>query len=284
MKLGESEAFSPDLVVCLSLSWGMALLVAASAFGQMQPVYPTYEGWTANDDGTYTLVFGYHNANSIPVEIAPGPENGFLVRNSASPAEDSSGRGVEDLGQPTRFLPGRQRSVCRMVVGPEFRGNLQWRLGFAGISTETTERGGVDPLYLLEAIGPAYRATRDIDTAAVEKRRCINRPPIVSAGRDSRTAVGELVELSGFVADDGLPRGAKVESRWRVLEGPGDTAFIDASMPRARLRFLAAGDYRLELLATDSMSESRAEVTVHVTSEGDLSKGSGSGRASRPRG
>ena len=236
------------------------LLPAASGFAQSDPVYPTYEGWTANPDGTYTLVFGYFNANSVAVEIRPGQANGFVPElEVGEPA---------DRGQPVRFSPGRQRNVCRLVVPPDFVGNLQWRLSFAGTTTDTTEQGGLDPLYLLERIGPRYRATRDIDTAQTPKGRCINRAPTVSAGRDSSAAKGAPLELTGFVSDDGLPRGGALESAWSQLSGPDKATFDDPTAPRTRVRFSAAGDYELALSASDAELESRATVTIHVTAAG----------------
>ena len=36
--------------------------VGAQAMG---PIYPSYEGYLTNEDGTHTLIFGYFNSNLV---------------------------------------------------------------------------------------------------------------------------------------------------------------------------------------------------------------------------
>ena len=60
-----------------------------------EPVYPAYEGWYENADGSFTLLVGYFNPNkeqTLNVEIGEG--------NYMSP-------GPLDQGQPTHFPSGR---------------------------------------------------------------------------------------------------------------------------------------------------------------------------------
>ena len=59
---------------------------------------PFMEGWYANEDGTYSISFGYLNLNQDTLEIPLGEDN-FL-----EPAEF-------DGMQPTTFYPGHQRGV-----------------------------------------------------------------------------------------------------------------------------------------------------------------------------
>ena len=67
----------------------------------MQPVY---EGWNRNDDGSYTLWFGYLNRNYEEEPHVPaGPDNFFAP-------------GPEDRGQPTHFYPRRQNFVFGVEV------------------------------------------------------------------------------------------------------------------------------------------------------------------------
>ena len=77
-----------------------------------QPIYPAYDGFVKNPDGSYTLAFGYFNHNRETVTIPPGTGNFF----SPLPA---------DRRQPTTFLPGQHRFQCPMVVGPDFDGKLR---------------------------------------------------------------------------------------------------------------------------------------------------------------
>ena len=141
-----------------------ALLAATSATAQPnRPIYTVYEGHVLNDDGTAVLVFGYYNHNSVPVEIPAGEANGFNP-------------GPADRGQPTVFEPGRQRNVCLIVLPDDYEGNLGWTLTWAERTQTTTERGGIDPLYLIENIS---MPTADANCSRASK-------PTTSTGR-SRT-------------------------------------------------------------------------------------------------
>lgn len=69
-----------------------------------QHIEPAYEGWLRNDDDTITLVFGYFNENWEQEPNIEVGENNFF-----SPGE-------RDRGQPTRFLPRRNRFTFEVVV------------------------------------------------------------------------------------------------------------------------------------------------------------------------
>ncbi|HKA07275.1 MAG TPA: hypothetical protein VKD71_08465, partial [Gemmataceae bacterium] len=56
-----------------------------------QVVTPTYEGWWPNDDGSFTLFFGYFNTNwQEELDVPIGPDNAIEP-------------GGPDQGQPTHF-------------------------------------------------------------------------------------------------------------------------------------------------------------------------------------
>ena len=76
-------------------------------------IAPFLEGWYANEDGTYTLSFGYLNRNEEAVEIPLG--DGNLLE----PAQF-------DGGQPTTFLPGRHRGVFAVTVPAAISGEDVW--------------------------------------------------------------------------------------------------------------------------------------------------------------
>src|ERR1700687_3496842 len=73
-------------------------------FSNGQDVVPAYEGWLRNSDGTFTFVFGYFNRNWQEELLIPAGPN-----NKIDP-------GPEDRGQPTCFLPRRQRWLFRVQV------------------------------------------------------------------------------------------------------------------------------------------------------------------------
>ena len=73
-----------------------------------QTVSPAYEGFEANPDGSYNLLFGYMNRNWLEeVDVSTGPDNFF------SP-------GPEDRGQPSHFLPRRNRFIFKVQVPADF--------------------------------------------------------------------------------------------------------------------------------------------------------------------
>ena len=71
-------------------------------------VYPAFEGWYQNPDGTYNLLLGYYNRNQKQtLDIPIGPNN------RVEP-------GGPDLGQPTYFLVGRGWGVFAIKVPKDF--------------------------------------------------------------------------------------------------------------------------------------------------------------------
>ena len=110
---------------------GAVLAVAASpaaaqTAGGGDTISPAYEGWEQNRDGSYNLVFGYMNRNWDALDIPVGPDN---VIEPGGP----------DQGQPTHFLPRRNRVVFRVHVPADFGENdeVVWTVTANGSS-----RGG----------------------------------------------------------------------------------------------------------------------------------------------
>src|SRR5688500_8803346 len=91
-----------------------AALAMPSAQGQLpgveplhdagQDVTPSFEGWFPNEDGTFSLSFGYMNRNLKEiVEIPVGPNNRIEP-------------GGPDRGQPAHFLTRRHMGVFTVTV------------------------------------------------------------------------------------------------------------------------------------------------------------------------
>jgi hypothetical protein len=135
--------------------------VGATAAQPRHPVYLIYDGFIANPDGSLTLAFGYYNVNRVEVSVA-GDDNVFLP-------------GAADRGQPTVFLPGRQRFACVMVVPETFGGRLQWQVRFAGHESVTTARI-LDPLYALEEAS-ARESVEGIEVDGAPQEVCLERNP-----------------------------------------------------------------------------------------------------------
>lgn len=232
--------------------------VAVSSAQQNQPIYPAYEGYVKNPDGSYTLSFAYFSHNSEPVTIPPGENNSF----APAPA---------DRNGPTTFKPGHWRFQCAMVVGPEFDGKLRWTLTYAGTTTGTSERMLQSNWNLVEGAAEL----KQIDYAKVPRGVCLNRAPIVRVlgavagrGRGATPALSasasEVFNLFGSVNDEGLPRTGRLTAGWKQLSGPGTVTFENPAAARTRVRFSAPGAYELELTGSDSELTSTTRVVINV--------------------
>src|SRR4051794_11694910 len=88
--------------------------VAISLHAQFEKtISVTFDGWRKLPDGRFELVFGYMNRNAGEVTVPLGADN----RVEPAPA---------DHGQPTNFLPGRQRDIFSIVVPANFTGKYVW--------------------------------------------------------------------------------------------------------------------------------------------------------------
>ena len=115
--------------VARALTPAVALLVLACgsagaqslSYTKGQNVSPAYEGWEEGPDGELYFLFGYMNRNWEETPNVPiGPNNSF----SPGPA---------DRGQPTNFLPRRNRFVFKVPVPADFgEQELVWSLKVAG--------------------------------------------------------------------------------------------------------------------------------------------------------
>lgn len=224
---------------------------------QNQPIYPAYDGFLKNPDGSYTLAFAYFSHNADVVTISPGAANSF----TPSPV---------DRMQPTTFKPGHWRFQCVMVVGPEFDGKMRWTLTYAGTTTGTSERMLQSNWNLVEGAGELAK----IDYAKVTKGVCLNRPPQVRVlGITARRGqvptltakVGEDLNLFGSAHDEGLPRGKSFVVGWKVLKGPGTVTFSHPAAARTKAMFTAPGTYELELTASDGELTSQTRLNVAVS-------------------
>ena len=155
LSLAAAVVVSAAAVAALAVPAAASLLAAQPR----HPVYLIYDGFVRNADGALTLAFGYHNVNRVEVTVE-GEDNAFLP-------------GAADRGQPTVFLPGRQRFACVLVVPEAFDGRLQWQVRFAGHESVTTARL-LNPLYALEEAS-AEQAVEGIELDGAPQGICLER-------------------------------------------------------------------------------------------------------------
>jgi hypothetical protein len=237
----------------------VVVIAPLSGFEQAnQPIYPVYDGYVKNADGSYTLSFAYFSHNANEVTIQPGPNNSF----SPTPG---------DRMQPITFLPGHWRYQCVMVVPADFDGKMKWTLNYGGTSTGSSERMLQSNWNLFEREGGAQLAR--LDYAKLPKGVCINQPPTVrvlgvTANPKNpptlNVGVNEELNLFGSVRDEGLPRTGKLVAEWKMLKGPGTVKFTIPGSARTKAIFSAPGIYELELTGSDSEFTRTTRVNVKV--------------------
>jgi len=196
----------------------VGLLIAPSAGAQSltyskgQNVAPAYEGWEQDADGTKYFLFGYMNRNwEEEIDVPVGPENGFNV-------------GGADHGQPTHFLPRRNRFVFRVRVPADFtaKDELIWTLTTHGKTEQAFAT--LRPDYIVDDVVKASETgALGAGTSSPEVRS--NKPPAVRIEevKARNVKVGEWLPLVAEVKDDGIPKprgagfaGAAVRSTARL--------------------------------------------------------------------
>ena len=215
------------------LTAAAVVIVAASAVAQpprsplaLEPqgstgeaIWPAYEGWSRNADGSLTLLLGYFNRNDAVVEIPVGEDN-------------LMGPGDADKGQPTHFLPGRNWGVFSITV-PEDRAEerLTWTIR---VNNQLSEIAfWANPAYytdpFLNRANGNVPPTLRIGAVGAD----VQGPPHGVAATLS-TTVGEPLGLLATVTDRPLTiepeqrRGRRrppVSLTWKKYRGPGDVTF-----------------------------------------------------------
>lgn len=152
-----------------------------------QSVIPYFEGWIRNANGTFDMVFGYFNRNFVQEFAIPaGPDN------SVEP-------GPTDQGQPTYFLPRRQRFVYRVRVPADFgKKEVVWTITANG----RTERGYGNLLPEQEITERVVITNGNFNPGHDDP----NKPPALTIAPLSAVRLGTPVTLAARVTDDGLPK------------------------------------------------------------------------------
>jgi hypothetical protein len=180
---------------------------------------PFGEGWYANEDGTFSLSFGYVNLNLDTLYIPVG-ENNFLDH----PEFD----GV----QATVFFPGRHRGVWSLTLPAEMKDTDVWwtlttkygnvtrvpgRVGAVAYELDWKPRphGSVTPMVSFEGESGVGRG-----------------PPGIFAERTLTVAAGSPITLSVNATDPSErdlddPRNTEIPLRvvWSEFQGPGPVQF-----------------------------------------------------------
>ena len=206
-------------------AWAVLLLSTpvvgqSLSYSRGQNVSPAYEGWEVAADGTKYFVFGYMNRNwEEEVEVPVGSENGFNI-------------GDADQGQPTRFLPRRNRFVFRVPVPKGFseKDELVWTLTTQGKAEKAFASLRLD--YQIDDVVRASE-TGALGAGSSSPEIRANKPPTVEVqGRKALDAkVGEPVRLVVEVADDGIPKRRGSGLSGAAVSNTGSRRDVNAETP-----------------------------------------------------
>ncbi|MDH3732970.1 MAG: hypothetical protein OEU54_05525 [Gemmatimonadota bacterium] len=202
-----------------------AATVGQLTYSKGQNVSPAFEGWTQNADGSYELLFGYMNRNWLEeLDVPVGDANYF----SPGPA---------DRGQPTHFMPRRNRWVFKVRVPADWGDKeLVWTLTTAG-KTEHAY-ASLRPDYVVDNVVIASE-TGALGAGSSNAETRSNTPPVISleGGPTRRVTVGQTLELTAVVEDDGIPRARSRDAGGDEQEDPdGPRTLSDRQLrPPARV-------------------------------------------------
>ncbi|MEX1197554.1 MAG: hypothetical protein WEB57_06815 [Pseudohongiellaceae bacterium] len=190
------------MIMMMALSLVASDVLAQQTYREGQHVEPAFEGWRRAEDGSINLIFGYHNENWEEKLDIPVGENNFF-----SPGE-------ADRGQPTHFLPRRNRFTFAVNVDAE------WADRDEEVVWEVTSPNGetrrayatVNPDYIIDDVVIASETgSLGAGTSTPESRA--NTAPQVTVLGDHEpdeeivryARVGEPLVIETKVEDDGLP-------------------------------------------------------------------------------
>jgi hypothetical protein len=175
-----------------------------------QPVSTAFEGWEEEDDGSRYFLFGYMNANwEQEPEISIGPNNYIVLGEPGTGGADPGAfdASVADQGQPTRFLPRRNRFIFKVPVPEGFNATDEviWTL-----TANDTTVSAYASLRLDYRVDGLIKASEQGAIGAGTTNPIIRAnvaPTLRVEGPAARTVrVGESLRLTAVATDDGVPK------------------------------------------------------------------------------
>jgi len=225
MRVWQGRAARRSAFVALTV----LLMAGARPSAQFEKtISATFDGWNKLPDGSFELVFGYMNRNADPLDIPLGAANAV----DPSPA---------DRGQPTSFLPGRQRNAFRIHVPAGFKGKYVWTLTYAGLTQTAT--ASIDQNYSLDVGDPEPPTIKPPADATAKVNQPVKLTPMVGAA--PRPVVDPNADIVARRAGN-----APINVWWSKFRGPGTITFGDgprpgAANPTARNREQPLGSFRV---------------------------------------
>jgi len=190
IRSGRAQLLLAALTVVLAYQTASTQMLS---YASGQTVSPAFEGWEKNDDGSFNMMFGYMNRNwEEEVNVAVGPDNNI------SP-------GVPDQGQPTRFLPRRNRFVFKVRVPRDWgKKELVWTLTTKG-KTERAYGTLREDSLVDNLVQASEQGALGAGISSPEIRANV-APTLTMDGGDRRAQVGQPLTVIAIAKDDGVPR------------------------------------------------------------------------------
>jgi hypothetical protein len=201
-----------------------------------QNIYPAFEGWYTNSDGSYTLLVGYFNRNKKEeLDVPIGPENKIEP-------------GGPDQGQPTHFLVGRGWGTIAIKVPKDFGDKkLVWTITANGKTVAVPF--GLVKGYQVEPYRDAAMGNTPPKLKFEPNGATLQGPPLPLAQAYTMTATaGEPAPITVWATDEGpteitpaagggttSPTGAAPARNPRLsvvlsmYRGPGTITFADST-------------------------------------------------------
>ena len=168
---------------------------SAQSYSRGQNISPAFEGWEENPDGSMSFLFGYMNRNwEEEIDVPVGPDNNIQP-------------GGPEMGQPTHFLPRRNRFMFRVRVPKGFteKDEMIWTLTTKGKTEKAYATIRID--YKIDDVVIASETGSLGAGTSSPEIRANKRPTVQVEGDKKRTArVGQPLALVAIVTDDGVPR------------------------------------------------------------------------------
>ncbi len=232
---------------------------AQLSYSSGQTISPAYEGYEVNPDGSYNLLFGYLNRNwEEELNIPVGPDNHF------SP-------GLPDRGQPTHFLPRRNRFVFKVHMPADYDPDQEvvWTLRSQG--QEKKAFATLRPDLLVDNMIIASE-TGALGGGRSDPEGRLNTPPVIELGvdREISALVGQPVTLIARVTDDGLPitLAQRRERADPVARGDVETPTSDpdeaSDEPKPDQEDADAADDNPDETESEKMERERAEAELEA--------------------
>jgi hypothetical protein len=275
--------FAGCAVACALISGAAAVLTGQERFDTGQNVQPAFDGWVRNTDGTADLYFGYLNRNFVEeLNIPVGPDNNIEP-------------GGPDRGQPTFFLPRRQRYVFSVRVPKEWdpKREVIWTLTAYGRTSriygalspedELVERD-VMTNGSFSALPPGHVDENKPPTIAINTTQAVTRPATLALSavmhddglpkprpprviRSTRSSTAQTVQEEAGDMQRTLPR-----ISWIQFRGPGKATFepnvvyaADGKEAVSKVSFSAPGTYVLRGFVRDAQFRALKPTDVTVT-------------------